>query len=297
MEQRRHRPRRAVRAELHARGRRRHGRPGQGHRDQRAVPAEPSVLVVARRGGRAGRPVDVHQLDAAHDVRARREGCRVPQEALRGAEGSAAVRRHRVQRGLPRHQPVGAAAHAEAPRGRAVRGDPRARRAPTSTSARSRTSSSTTSRERGAEVVTNREVRKLKRQNDGTWRIKWRNSIGRTPGRDRGALRVRRRGRLGAQAAAALRHPRDQGLRRLPDRRAVAQDHQPRARRPAQGEGLLAGLGRRAADVGAAPRHARRRRRDLPAVRPVRDVQPEVPQERLDASTSSRRCARATSGR
>src|SRR5690606_11408923 len=37
-------------------------------------------------------------------------------------------------------------------------------------------------RERGAEVVTNREVRKLKRLADGTWSIKWRNSIGRTPG-------------------------------------------------------------------------------------------------------------------
>ena len=52
-------------------GARRHRRPGQGHLDQRAVPAEPAVLVDARRGGRAGRPVDVHQLDAAHDVRAR----------------------------------------------------------------------------------------------------------------------------------------------------------------------------------------------------------------------------------
>ncbi|WP_404434816.1 malate dehydrogenase (quinone) [Microbacterium lacus] len=35
---------------------------------------------------------------------------------------------------------------------------------------------------RGAEVVTNREVRTLKQQPDGTWLIKWRNSIGRTPG-------------------------------------------------------------------------------------------------------------------
>lgn len=36
--------------------------------------------------------------------------------------------------------------------------------------------------ERGAEVVTNREVRTLKRQKDGTWLIKWRGSVGRTPG-------------------------------------------------------------------------------------------------------------------
>jgi malate dehydrogenase (quinone) len=37
-------------------------------------------------------------------------------------------------------------------------------------------------KERGVEVVTNREVRRLKKQSDGTWLVKWRNSIGRTPG-------------------------------------------------------------------------------------------------------------------
>ena len=36
--------------------------------------------------------------------------------------------------------------------------------------------------EHGAEVVTNREVRSIRRRKDGTWRVKWRNSIGRTPG-------------------------------------------------------------------------------------------------------------------
>lgn len=37
--------------------------------------------------------------------------------------------------------------------------------------------------ERGAEVVTNREVRKLKKQDDGTWEVTTRATIGRTPGR------------------------------------------------------------------------------------------------------------------
>jgi malate dehydrogenase (quinone) len=37
-------------------------------------------------------------------------------------------------------------------------------------------------RERGADVRTNREVRKLKRQPDGTWLVTYRDSIGRTPG-------------------------------------------------------------------------------------------------------------------
>ena len=36
--------------------------------------------------------------------------------------------------------------------------------------------------ERGVDVVTNREVRRLKKQSDGTWLLKWRNSVGRTPG-------------------------------------------------------------------------------------------------------------------
>ena len=35
---------------------------------------------------------------------------------------------------------------------------------------------------RGVDVVTNREVRRLKKQSDGTWLLKWRNSVGRTPG-------------------------------------------------------------------------------------------------------------------
>ena len=37
-------------------------------------------------------------------------------------------------------------------------------------------------RERGVNVVTNREVRSLRRRRDGTWRVTWRNTVGRTPG-------------------------------------------------------------------------------------------------------------------
>ncbi len=37
-------------------------------------------------------------------------------------------------------------------------------------------------REQGVEVVTNREVRSIKRTGDGQWKLKWRNSVGRTPG-------------------------------------------------------------------------------------------------------------------
>ncbi|WP_439591896.1 malate:quinone oxidoreductase [Microbacterium sp.] len=35
---------------------------------------------------------------------------------------------------------------------------------------------------KGVEVVTNREVRSIRRRKDGTWRLNWRNTIGRTPG-------------------------------------------------------------------------------------------------------------------
>ena len=79
-------------------------------------------------------------------------------------------------------------------------------------------------RERGAEVVTNREVRGLKRQSRRHLADQVAQLDRPHARRDPGALRVRRRGRLGAQAAAALRHPRDHGLRRVPDRRAVPQD-------------------------------------------------------------------------
>ncbi|MFS0866705.1 malate:quinone oxidoreductase [Microbacterium sp. 179-B 1A2 NHS] len=36
--------------------------------------------------------------------------------------------------------------------------------------------------EQGAEVVVNREVRKLRKQKDGTWKVSYRNSLGHTPG-------------------------------------------------------------------------------------------------------------------
>jgi malate dehydrogenase (quinone) len=37
-------------------------------------------------------------------------------------------------------------------------------------------------KERGVDVITNREVRRIKRRKDGTWSLKWRDTIGRTPG-------------------------------------------------------------------------------------------------------------------
>ncbi|WP_431799007.1 malate:quinone oxidoreductase [Microbacterium kunmingense] len=39
--------------------------------------------------------------------------------------------------------------------------------------------------DKGAEVVTNREVKKIRRAKDGSWRVIWRNTIGHTPGETR----------------------------------------------------------------------------------------------------------------
>ncbi|WJL97243.1 malate dehydrogenase (quinone) [Microbacterium sp. ET2] len=39
--------------------------------------------------------------------------------------------------------------------------------------------------DKGAQVVTNREVKKVRRAKDGTWRVRWRNTIGHTPGETR----------------------------------------------------------------------------------------------------------------
>ena len=78
-------------------------------------------------------------------------------------------------------------------------------------------------RDRGAEIVTNREVRTTSRSRATDVADQGRNTIGTTPGESSPSrrVRVRRRRRRGAAAAAALGDPRDQGLRRLPDRRAV----------------------------------------------------------------------------
>ena len=79
--------------------RRRLDRHREGHQDQRAVPGLAPVLVVPRRArARCPSPSAVHQPDAAHELRLGRGERRIPAQALRGAEGPAALRRHGVQR-------------------------------------------------------------------------------------------------------------------------------------------------------------------------------------------------------
>ena len=146
-------------------------------------------------------------------------------------------------------------------------------------------------RERGVEVVTNREVRKLKRQTDGTW-------LPQVAQLHRPHARARPKARFvfvgaGGWALKLLQRsgiPEIKGYGVFPIGGQWLKTSNPAL--VAQHKAKVYSQ----ASVGAppmsvpAPRHARRRRRGVAAVRPVRDVQPQVPQERLDASTSSRRC-------
>ena len=72
MEQRRHRALGALRAQLHARGCRRPGRPGQGRHDQRAVPGVPPVLVAPGARGPDRLAQGVHHPGPARQLRHRR---------------------------------------------------------------------------------------------------------------------------------------------------------------------------------------------------------------------------------
>jgi len=109
LEQRRHRPLGARRAELHAGEGGRQDRHLEGDRDQRVVPDFAPVLGVAGQAGRAEEPALIHQLDAAHELRVGRRQRPLPEEALRSAAGEPAVPRDAVFGRLRPDQAVGAA--------------------------------------------------------------------------------------------------------------------------------------------------------------------------------------------
>jgi 2-polyprenyl-6-methoxyphenol hydroxylase-like FAD-dependent oxidoreductase len=89
----------------------------------------------------------------------------------------------------------------------------------------------------------------------------------------------------GAVRSSCCRNPasRKPRLCRLPGGRPVPDDRQPGHGRPAPGQAVRQGVGRRATDVGAAPRHPDDRWQAGPAVRPVRDLLHQVPEARLAA--------------
>ena len=296
VEQRGHRPRRPVRAELHARERRRHRERRQGRLDQRAVPGQPSVLGVPRLDRCAARAAQLHQRDAAHDVRQGRGEHRVPQEARRGPEARAPVPRHGVHRGPRAHRGVDPAPREEAQPQAEGRGDAgrvrhrrrlrRAHEVPVPRPGASRRVGPDEPPGHLAQAPEGRHVeapRAPPRRADPEGRAR--------------QVRVRRRRRWRARAAAALRHPRDQGLRRLPDLGPVPPHDEPEGRRAAPGEGLRQGRRRRSADVGAAPRHPRRRGRDRTPLRPLRGVHAEVPEVDRPGSTCRSRSGCTTSAR
>ena len=99
----------------------------------------------------------------------------------------------------------------------------------------------------------------------------------------RRALRLPGRRRCSDHAVAEVRHPRSQGLRRLPGERHLAALRQARDRRPPRRQGLRHGGRRLAADVGAPSRHAHHRRQALAAVRALCRLLDQVPEARLAA--------------
>ncbi len=114
LEQRRHRPFRALRTELYARPR----RLGESRKYRSAVPGLTAIL-----GGSAGRRISpppglVPQPDAAYDRRFRRARYRLSAAAVRNAAVAAAVLRNGIQRGPGHHRRMGAADHGRAPGGR-----------------------------------------------------------------------------------------------------------------------------------------------------------------------------------
>ena len=221
VEQRRHRPRRALRAELHARARRRHGRHREGRQHQRAVPG------VAASSGRTWSTTAPCPSPSAFI------NTTPHMSFVRGEENVDYLRRryealqehplfagHGVQRRPRPHRSVGAAAHPGRAPSAADRRDAHRRRAPTSTSARSPRSLFDDLQSSAAPTSTSSTRSPSSRSaRDGTWRGRMPRQRRRHAARGRRALRLRRRRRRRAAPAAALRHPRDQGLRRVPDQR------------------------------------------------------------------------------
>ena len=285
MEQRGHRPRRPVRAELHAR------RPdgtvdiGEGRQDQRAVPGVAPVLVAPGRAAGAARAADRTSSTRSPHMTfvTGADERRLPAEPRRGAARpsrcSPTWSTPRTPRRIAR---VGAAARSTSrDPGREDRRDPHRWPAPTSTSAPlTQLLFARPPATRGVRCTPNHQVTWLKRENDGT--LDGRASA--TPASGRAAARSRARFVfVGAGGGALpllqkLRHPRDPRASAASRSAASSSTTNPRDRRPAPGEGLRQGRRRRPADVGAAPRHPRRRRRAPPAVRPVRRLHAEVPE-------------------
>ena len=123
-----------------------------------------------------------------------------------------------------------------------------------------------------AQVHTNHHVTSLTRKKDGTWRLKVMHTVGQTP------KVVRARFVFvgaGGGALALLQHsgiPEIKGFGGFPISGQFLKHHEPQDRRAAPGEGLRQGRRGRPADVGAAPRHARRRRPGRAALRSLRGL-------------------------
>ena len=139
------------------------------------------------------------------------------------------------------------------------------------------------------DVHFNQRVRDLGRGPDGRWMVTVRDARHRRAPHGPRPVRLRRRRRRRAAAAAEGRHPRDPRLRRLPGQRQFLRTTSPEL--VAQHQAKVYGQ----AAVGAPPMSvphldlAADRRRPLAAVRPLRRLLAEVPQGRVDVRPAAQR--------
>ena len=207
-------------------------------------------------------PDAVHQPGAAHELRVGRRERRLPAQALRGAQRPPAVRRASSTATTPRViRSLGAAADPRA-RKRRSRSPPPASSAGTDVDFGSLTRpAARRSRRRAAPTLHARAPGHRPQAQNAT-------ASGASPAATTSAAPRSSSPRASCSSARAaprstccsVRHQGDPRLRRLPDQRPVPAHRRPGGRRPASREGLRQGGGRLAADVGAAPRHPRRRR-------------------------------------
>ena len=203
VEQRRHRARRPVRAQLHAGEGRRLDRHHQGRRDQRAVPDVARVLELLVDRRPSARGAELHRPDAAHDLRPRCRERRLPATPARRAASHPLFADLEFSDDPDGHR----ATWAPAAHGRSRPDEPvAATRAPAGTDvdfgALTRSADRRPSSTRGAAVHLEHEVTSLRAARTARWRLKVRDRRWNAAGR---AARSTRGSCSSAPAAARCR--------------------------------------------------------------------------------------------
>ncbi len=222
LEQRRHRPRRQLRAELHAPAPRRQRRHRQGAGGQHRVRHLAAALGASGEEGRDPRSPRLHPSLPAHELRLGARERRLPQGALRArcrrTIATTAWSTARTRQVIAGWAPL--IIEGRKPR-RADRRRPGSSPERMSITAPSRTCwSRQLAAQPGFAVHYNRKVVALDRVDDGRWAVTVEDTYDATRRTVDGEVRVHRRGRRLAAAAAGLEDPGGARLRRLSRSRA-----------------------------------------------------------------------------